>query len=108
MRLNKPIQEILSEYREELNRLLGNQFHSIVLYGSHARGDDRETSDIDVLCVIKGPFNYGEMILKTGEAAAAISLKYDVVLSTTFATRADFENRNTPFLMNLRREAVPV
>ena len=102
----KHLRQILKEYRAALEEVLGDDLHSIILYGSQARGDAAEGSDIDVLCVMKRPFDYGEMIMKTGEISAAICLQYDVLISTAFVTRTDYENRNTPFLMNVRREGV--
>jgi predicted nucleotidyltransferase len=101
-------QQIAIEYRDHLRAVLGDELDFVVLYGSHARGDATAESDIDVLCVMKRPFNYGELILETSETSAAVSLKYDVVISTAFAARRDFDTRNTPFLMNVRREAVAV
>lgn len=108
MILQPRLRQVLTEYRERLRELLGAELDSVVLYGSQARGDATEASDIDVLCIMKKPFDYGDMILRTGEASAAISLHYDVVISTAFVTRTDYESRHTPFLMNVRREAVPV
>lgn len=102
------LRQILIEYRERLRDVLGDDLDSVVLYGSQSRGDATEASDIDVLCIMKRPFDYGDMILRTGEASAAISPHCDVVISTAFVTRADYENRHTLFLMNIRREAVPV
>lgn len=100
------LQEILAEYRQRLEEILRDELDALVLYGSQARGDAEAGSDIDVLCVIKGPFDYGELIERTSEASAELSLKYDVVLSRAFVTRQDFESRDIPFLMNVRREGV--
>lgn len=104
----KRLRQILKEYRARLEETLGEDLDSIVLYGSRARGDAVEGSDIDVLCVMKKSFDYGELILRTSEITAEISLKYDVVLSRSFARLEDYKSRQTPFLMNVRREGVAV
>jgi len=57
---------------------------------------------------MRRPFDYGEMIRKTAEVASKISLKYDVVISTSFVISEDYRSRNTPFLMNVRREGVAI
>lgn len=102
------VRVIVSQYRERLHHVLGDALDSVVLYGSQARGEATSDSDIDVLCLIKRPFDYGDLVLRTARISAAVSLEHDVVFSTTFVTRADFETRNTPFLMNVRREALVV
>lgn len=104
----RQLRKILKEYRAALQEVLGDDLHSTILYGSQARGDAVEGSDIDVLCVMKRPFNYGDLILRTSDITAEISLKYDVVLSRSFARLEDFKTRQTPFLMNIRREGVTV
>jgi len=38
------------------------------------------------------------------KAAAQLSLEYDAVISTAFVRSEDYRTRNTPFLMNVRRE----
>lgn len=105
---NSHVQKILAEYRVRLAALLGDNLESVVLYGSRARGDAEEGSDIDVLCVMRRPFDYGEMIEATSEVTAEISLKYDVVLSRAFVTLDDYRFRKTPFLANVRREGVAI
>ena len=99
---------ILKEYRRRLRQVLGEDLHSdhsLRLAGSRGR---RRSSDIDVLCVMKKASDYGELILRTSEITAEISLKYDVVLSRSFVSLEHYQTRQTPFLMNVRREGVPV
>lgn len=102
------VHSVLQEYRDALAEEFGEQLEQVILYGSQARRDAREESDIDVLCVMREPFDYGEMISRSSEVTARLSLRYDVVLSRTFVTRREYETRQLPFLMNIRREGVPV
>jgi len=89
-----------------LSKVLGENLDAVVLDGSQAQGDAEAGSDIDVLCLMKGPFDDGDLIEKTSAVTAALSLKHDVVLSRTFVSLQDYESRRTPFLMNVRREQV--
>lgn len=98
--------EALTRYCGRLRRELGEQLHSVLLYGSQARGEPMDGSDIDVLIIMNEPFDYGEMLDRTSAATAEISLEYDVVISRVLFTREDYESKQTPFLMNVRREAV--
>jgi len=102
------LERVLAEYREQLRAVLGDDLDSVVLFGSQARREATDESDIDVLCIMKQPFDYGELIMKTSQITGDTSLKYDVVLSRAFTTVEDYEARQTPFLMNVRREGVPV
>lgn len=102
------LQEVLHQYRDVLGAELGSELERVVLYGSQARGDAHGHSDIDVLCVMRAPFDYGKMIDRTSELTAALSLKHDVALSRSFVTLSEYENTQTPFLMNVRKEGVSI
>jgi predicted nucleotidyltransferase len=100
----KRLHQITEEYRRDLVAILGDALDSVVLFGSQARGESVEDSDIDVLCIMKKPFHYGELINQTSQSTAEISLKHDVVISRTFVTRDAYESRRSPFLMNVHKD----
>jgi len=99
---------LLEEYRKGLSALFGEEVSDVILYGSEARGQAHQGSDVDVLIVLKHPFDYASMIHLTSELTAGLSLSYDCVLSRAFVTSQEYRDRNTPFLMNVRREGVAV
>ena len=99
---------ILKKLNRALKRLLGERLEAMYLYGSHARGDARPDSDIDVLVVIKGDFNYFDMVQKVSRHTAKLSLEYETVISCVYVTQEDYEHRRTPLLLNVRREGVAV
>ena len=100
------IKTVVDEYSEALRKIFGDELVSVLLYGSFARGEGREDSDIDIACVLRPPFAYAEAIRKSSVLTAKLSLKYDVVLSRVFVSEEELKTRNLPFFMNIRREGV--
>lgn len=99
---------MLGNIQVELPRLLGEQLVAVYLYGSHARGDAHPGSDIDVFIILQGEFDYFQMLEKTSELFWRLSIQNDVVISRVFVSEENFSQPNSPFLVNVRREAVPV
>jgi predicted nucleotidyltransferase len=99
------LMDLLIVLRESFRQIFGAQFERMVLFGSRARGDAREDSDIDVLVVLKSPFDYGKAIERTSELVARLSLENDVVISRSFVSKERFEHERSPFLLNVRRES---
>ena len=106
--MSSNMRKILKKLKKELMQIYGDRVHSILLYGSRARGDERPDSHIDILVVLKGDFNYSKMLRLSSDLAASLSLENDVVISRAFVSEKDYKERQTPFLMNVRREAVQV
>ena len=104
----RKLQSILGRLRGELKQILGDQLVSVILYGSQARRQAHPGSDIDVLVVVQDDSNYGDLIRRTSEVVAALSLQHDVVISRAFVSRDRYEQEQTPFLLNVRREGVAV
>jgi predicted nucleotidyltransferase len=104
----RELQGILRNLRRELTSVLGDQLVSVILYGSQARGQARSDSDIDVLVVVCDDSDYGDLIRRTSASVSALSLQHDVVISRAFVSRERYAWEQTPFLLNVRREGVPV
>ena len=104
----RDLSPILTDLHHEFSQALGGQLAALYLYGSQARGDAHSTSDIDVLAVISGPFDYGDLLARTSQCVASISLENDVVISRAFVSREQFEHGGSPFLRNVRQEAVAI
>lgn len=102
------IKKMLKELKRGFARLYGEQLKAVYLYGSYARGEARLDSDIDVLMVINGDFDYIDMLKRSDDFAASYCLEKDVVISRAFVSEREFREKLSPFLINVRREAVAV
>ena len=102
------LRNIVERLKTGLSEILSDRLERVYLYGSQARGEAWTGSDIDVIIVLKGDFDYSEMLDQTIDLVADLSLEHDVVISRVFVSRERFNNEMSPFYMNVRREAVPV
>ena len=103
------IKRILRELKKGLVEIYGDQLKAVYLYGSYARGDAHPPdSDIDVMIVLKGEFDYWEMDKRLSELVAALSLENDVLISTKLATERQYLDSGMPLYINVRREGVAV
>ena len=102
------IEKVLQELRSELESIYGTRLRQLVLFGSQARGDAAAESDIDVLVVLEGAVTPGKEIARTGEIVAALSLKFDRLISCVFISADRYSSEQTPLLLNIRNEGVAI
>jgi predicted nucleotidyltransferase len=101
------IKEILKEFREEIEKLYGERLKDVILYGSWARGEAKEESDIDLLVVLKGEVMPGKEIDRMIDIITEINLKYGVLLSIFPVSEEEYSTVNSPLLINVRKEGMP-
>lgn len=105
------LQTVLKEVETVAKQLYGNKLDKIILYGSYARGDHAEESDIDIMIVLDcGADDIKKLRRPTAEMASDISLEQDVFLSVLLRDRKNFEDNLEflPFYRNIAREGITV
>lgn len=98
------ISRVLQELRRELESIYESRLASVILFGSHARGDEVPTSDVDVLVVLDGNVEPGKEIARMGRTVAALSLRFDLVISRIFISTERYSREQNPLLLNIRNE----
>ncbi len=101
------VRKAIEEFKEGVKKLYGGRLKKIILYGSYARGEAKEDSDIDLAVVLEGDVIPGEEIDRMVGIITEINLKYSVLISVYPVSEEDYAKVNSPLLINLRREGIP-
>ena len=105
------ITKIINEFIEEVNKILGDRVKKIILYGSYARGDFNESSDIDIMILTDLTDNELEEY-KTKISDYAWEIEYnnnfEIDLSPLIKNIDKYNKRIEviPFYMNVQKEGV--
>ena len=102
------MQSILKEVREELQKIYLDRLKEIILFGSYARGDAAEDSDIDLVVLLKDVKDIYAERENYFPVTSRISLKYDTVVSVVPFDSRDFQQKRTPLILNVNKEGIPV
>ncbi len=84
---------VLQEVENASKQLYGDKLNKIILYGSYARGDNTEESDIDIMIILDGDIDdVKKMRSLTAEMASNISIEQEVFLSIVLRDKKHFED----------------
>ena len=102
------LSELLDKLGRGLKGLYGSRYRGLVLYGSYARGEADEGSDVDVLLLLEGSVAMGREIVRIEPVVWPISLEAGYAISVLPVGVEDYLAPREPFLMNARKEGVSV
>ena len=101
------IKRLLAELKKGLLKLYGERLKAVYLFGSYARGDYDDASDVDIMIVLDHYESYWEELVKTSYLASELSLEYGVTISRMFVTEKNWRDADLPVLRNIRAEGIP-
>jgi predicted nucleotidyltransferase len=95
----------ISDVRQKLIDKLGNMINSIVIYGSVARGDARDDSDIDIFVVIKDH----DLFRSVSDIGYSVDMKNRTHTSYFWATPREvirMAKNHSPFIDGVAAEGI--
>ena len=88
---------------------LGDKLHKVILYGSYARGDYNDESDIDILVLADIPHeSCSDEYEKINRFISRLGLENDILITVSITDCSTFYRfiDDLPFYMNVQREGV--
>ena len=105
--LNKITSQMVKAYRD----IYGQSIKNIVMYGSFARGDFDDESDIDFAAIVEGERQELQKKLEeVWDKASDIGLEYDAVVSPVVIPYEEFleYKDKLPYYRNIDKEGIIV
>ena len=105
------LDQIKLEFSKAAKDMLGDKLDAIILFGSYARGDYNEESDVDLMvrirCDKEALFSHMDQLALI---ASRLSLKYDLTVSVTAVDSETYSKYKSalPFYQNVEREGILV
>lgn len=105
------LHQITSQMVQCYRDIYGTDVVGVFLYGSYARGDYDNESDIDMTAIVKGSRSELQKKLKAvWDESADIGLENDVVVSPTVIPYDEFEEykERLPYYRNIAEEGMQI
>jgi predicted nucleotidyltransferase len=100
--------EAVRTFREKVLEKYGENIVAVILFGSAARGELDEESDIDVLVVLRDYKDFWKEFHTISDMAYDVSMGTDfqVLISPILVTQQEYEESRGILLRNIKREGV--
>ncbi|HEX8277265.1 MAG TPA: nucleotidyltransferase domain-containing protein [Segetibacter sp.] len=103
------VSQLAKEYKESLQTLYGDEFVELIVFGSYAREDQNDESDMDFAVVLRSPeTQVAKEIKKTSAISSRLSLKYGIAVSSLPVTHYKKETSMQGIYQEIRKEGISI
>jgi len=106
--MSDKIIQLVRRIKNYLIERYGEKIRDVILYGSYARGQFTENSDIDILVLVDDTLNPFEVRENISDLLLDILLDEEELVSVIVLPESFFENYNYPFMINVKKEGVKI
>ena len=102
---------IAKKISEAYKSVYGDALVKIILYGSYARNNYDEESDIDLVAIVKGERTVlQELLKKIWDESSELELEYETIISPSVIPYAEFVKyqNDLPYYRNILKEGVEI
>ena len=100
--------ELLQAFKRRLVEHYGERLKGVLLYGSEARGEADEESDVDLMVLLDGPVDTGREIREITEALYQLQIERDFFrpVEVIPVDVEDYESVNIGIFRNVKEEGI--
>ncbi len=99
---------IVKQLRAELQEIYGSRLKTVYLFGSYARGEAKEGSDVDVTVMLDGMTSRFNERKRCSHLQARISLENSCVITLFFLEASEFLRGENAIYRTVAREGIPI
>jgi predicted nucleotidyltransferase len=107
--MSKNVMDLMNLYVGEIQKVYGSHLRKIILYGSYARGDYREDSDIDIMILLDiSDLEIKDYFEKLVDVTYDFNMEYGTDIKPIAKNEGHFKKWvvNYPFYANVNNEGV--
>ncbi|HEY9701846.1 MAG TPA: nucleotidyltransferase domain-containing protein [Allocoleopsis sp.] len=100
------ISQILRQFEQKIKNIYQDNLSELILFGSQARGDAKQDSDIDVLIVLKETVKDEQKHQQVINLISDLCLEYELLISCVYVSKSQFNIEKSPLLINIHKEGI--
>lgn len=104
--MNTLISDILIQVKQVAEKQFGERLKAVRLYGSYARGEENEESDIDILIVLDEIKAYWQEYDKVSFQIHKAGFEYDRFISINLMEEKKYNSADTRFIRNVQKDSI--